>query len=176
MATAKKGSKQPKNRSFRKRKEPDDPRVINYEPESPVTRENEAAEVRRRGMRNAVWLMIIIGALALGRIVWTEAFEKNAQFLLKQVVVNTHGPLSVQKIVATTALTLDTNLLTLSIRDIRARLERLPQVKSVQINRAYDGRLRLDVEQRIPVAWLECAKMKFHAARSGAGCLIDAEG
>lgn len=175
MSSAKKGSKQPGNRSFRKRKEPV-PHVIDYEPESPAIRINEAAEVRRRGFRNAVWLIVAIGVLALGRIVWTEAFEKNAQFLLKQVVVNTTGPLSVQKIVATTALTLDTNLLTLSIRDIRSRLERLPQVKSVQIHRAYDGRLTLDVEQRIPVAWLECAKMKFHAARSGAGCLLDADG
>ena len=175
MPAAKRGSKPSGNRSFRKRKE-QVPHVIDYEPESPAIRTHEAAEVRRRGFRNATWLIIGIGVLALGRIVWTEAFEKNSQFLLKQVVVNTAGPLSVQKIVSTTALTLDTNLLTLSIRDVRARLEQLPQVKSVQIHRAYNGRLTLDVEQRFPVAWLECAKMKFYAARSGSGCQLDAEG
>ncbi|MBE7494460.1 MAG: FtsQ-type POTRA domain-containing protein [Verrucomicrobiaceae bacterium] len=177
MPPAKKGSKQPETRSSRKkRRGVEDPRVINYEPESPVIREQEAAEVRRRGFRNAIWLIVGIGLLALGRIVWIEAFEKNEQFLLKKVLVNTSGPLSEQKIVSTTALTLDTNLLTLSIREVRARLERLPQVKSVQIHRAYNGLLTLDVEQRIPVAWLECARMNFHAARSGAGCLVDAEG
>ena len=175
MPAAKKGSKKPGNRSFRKRKE-QAPHVIDYEPESPAIRIQEEAEVRRRGFRNAIWLIVGICVLALGRIVWTEAFEKNSQFLLKQVVVNTAGPLSVQKIVSTTALTLDTNLLTLSIREVRARLERLPQVKSVQIHRAYNGRLTLDVEQRLPVAWLECAKMKYYAALSGSGCQLDVEG
>ncbi len=175
MPSLKRGSKPPGNRSFRKRKEAA-PHVIDYEPESPVIRENEAAEIKRRGFRNAVWIIIAICSIALLRIIWTEAFEKNSEYLLKQVVVNTEGPLSVQKIVATTALTLDTNLLTLSIRDIRARLERLPQIKGVQIRRDYHGRLTLDVQQRLPVAWLECAKMKFFAARSGSGCLLDAEG
>lgn len=176
MPSAKKGAKLPAKRISPKGKVKADPRIINYEPESPVIRQQEAAALRRRGMRNAVWLMIIIAVLALGKIVWTEAFEKNAQFLLKQVVVNTEGPLSKAKLVAATALTQDTNLLTLSIREVRTRLERLPQVKDVKIRRDYDGQLTLDVVQRLPVAWLECAKMKFQAPRTGAGCLLDAEG
>lgn len=176
MPSVKKSSKTASNRAFRSRKAPADAHVIDYEPESPVIRAQEAAAAKRRGFRNAVWLIGIISAIAVGKVIWEEAFEKNAQFLLKQIVVNTQGPLSVQKIVSTTALTQDTNLLTLSIREVRARLERLPQVKSVRITRDYDGRLTLDVTQRIPVAWLECAKLKFYAARSGSGCLLDAEG
>jgi hypothetical protein len=32
------------------------------------------------------------------------------------------------------------------------------------------------VQQRFPVAWLECAKQKYYAPLSGTSCLIDAEG
>ncbi|MBK8094321.1 MAG: FtsQ-type POTRA domain-containing protein [Verrucomicrobiaceae bacterium] len=176
MPSAKKSTRSATNRSFRTRKGAAVPHIIDYEPESPIIRAQEAEAAKRRGFRNAVWLIVIIGAIALGKVVWEEAFEKNAQFLLRQLVVNTEGPLSVPRIVRATALTLDTNLLTLNIRDVRARLERLPQVKNVRIHRDYNGRLTLDVTQRIPVAWLECAKLKYYAARSGAGCLLDAEG
>lgn len=175
MPSPKKGSKTPARRSSRPRKDAV-PHVIDYEPESPVIRQHEAEIARRRGYRNAIWLIIAIGVIALGKLVWEEAFEKNSQFLLQELVVNTSGPLSVPKLVSATALTLDTNLLTLSMREVRSRLERLPQVKSVRMHRDYNGRLTIDVTQRLPVAWLECAKMKHYAPTSGAGCLLDAEG
>lgn len=175
MSAAKKGSKKPAKRSSRKRKG-EDTHVIDYEPESPVIREHEAVERRRRGFRTALWLIAAMIVVGLGWVTWHEALEKNSQFLLKSVVVNTAGTLTRQQIVATTGLTEDTNLLTMNLREVRAKIERLPQVKSAVIHRDYHGKLTLDVVQRIPVAWIECPKLKLLAARSGQGCLIDAEG
>lgn len=175
MPSAKKGSKSPARRSSRTRKDAM-PHVIDYEPESPVIRQQEAEMARRRGYRNALWLIVAIVVVALGKLAWEEAFEKNSHFLLKALDVQTNGPLSVSKLVSATALTLDTNLLTLSLGDVRSRLERLPHVKNVRIQRDYNGRLTIDVKQRLPVAWLECTKQKCYAPLSGTGCLIDAEG
>jgi hypothetical protein len=117
--------------------------------------------------------MIIIG---LGWVTWHEALEKNSQFLLKAVEVNTEGTLTREQIVAATGLTTATNLLTMNLREVRARIERLPQVKSAVIHRDYHGQLTLDVVQRLPVAWIECAKWKLMEPLSGKGCLMDAEG
>lgn len=101
---------------------------------------------------------------------------KNSQFLLKTVVVNTEGTLTRQQIVSATGLTEDTNLLTMNLREVRAKIQWLPQVKSAVIHRDYHGKLTLDVVQRLPVVWIQCAKHKLLGPLSGKGCLIDAEG
>jgi len=175
MSAAKKGSKKPAKRSSSKRKGLDT-HVIDYEPESPVIREQEAVERRRRGFRTAMWMIAAMIVIGLGWVTWHEALEKNSQFLLKSVVVNTEGTLTRQQIVSATGLTQDTNLLTMNLREVRAKIERLPQVKSAVIHRDYHGKLTLDVVQRIPVAWIECPKLKLFEPLSGKGCLLDAEG
>lgn len=175
MPAAKKGSKKPAKRSVPKRKGMNT-HVIDYEPDSPVIREHEAEERRRRGFRTAMWLIAAMIVFGLGWVTWHEALEKNPQFLLKAVIVDTEGTLTRQQLVAATGLTEDTNVLTMNLRDVRDRIERLPQVKSAIIRRDYQGQLTMDVKQRLPVAWIECARLKLMEPLSGKGCLMDAEG
>jgi hypothetical protein len=163
MSAAKKGSKKTAKRSTRKRRD-SDTHVIDYQPESPVIREHEAVERRRRGFRTAMWMIAAMIIIGLGWVTWHEALEKNSQFLLKAVEVNTEGTLTREQIVAATGLTTATNLLTMNLREVRAKIERLPQVKSAVIHRDYHGKLTLDVVQRLPVAWIECAKLEAHGA------------
>lgn len=175
MSAAKKGPKKSVKRSSSKRKGVGT-HVIDYEPESPVIREHEAVERRRRGFQTAMWLIAAMIVIGLGWVTWHEALEKNDQFLLKAVEVHTAGTLTREQIVAATGLTTATNVLTMNLRDVRTKIEQLPQVKSAVIQRDYHGKLTLDVVQRIPVAWIECAKHKLMEPLSGKGCLIDAEG
>lgn len=175
MPAAKKGSKKTAKRSAPKRKGVNT-HVIDYEPDSPVIREHEAEERRRRGFRTAMWLIAAMIVFGLGWVTWHEALEKNPQFLLKGVIVNTEGTLTKQQLVAATGLTEDTNVLTMNLREVRDRIERLPQVKSAVVRRNYQGQLTLDVEQRLPVAWIECPKLKLMEPLSGKGCLLDAQG
>lgn len=165
----------PAKRSARK-SSASESRIINFEPESPVIRAHEAEERRRRGFRMAMWLIAAMIIFGLGWVTWHEALEKNDQFLLKEVHVNTAGTLTREQIVAVTGLTTATNVLAVSLREVRLKIERLPQVKSAVVRRDYNGRLALDVEQRIPVAWIESAKHKLQAPMTGKGCLLDAEG
>lgn len=175
MPASKKGSKTSPKRPAPKRKVPSS-HVIDYHPESPVIREHEAEERRRQGFRTAMWMIAAMIVIGLGWVTWHEALEKNAQFMLREVKVNTAGVLTRERIVAATGLTTATNLLTMNLREVRAKIERLPQVKSAVIQRDYHGRLTLDVQQRMPVAWIECAKWDLREPLSGKGCLLDAEG
>lgn len=175
MSSAKKGSSKSTKRCAGKRQHADD-RVINYEPESPVIREHEAVERRRRGYRTALWLITAMILTGLGWVAWHEALEKNKDFLLKRVEVNTSGPLTKEQIGAATGLTTATNVLTLNLREVRSKIERLPQVKSVVVHRDYHGVLTLDVQQRIPVAWIISEKHRLLEPMTGRGCLLDAEG
>lgn len=149
---------------------------VDLKVESPKIRKMEKVELKRRGFKWSAALIILICLAVLLKITVRESFLNNPQFSLKQVIVKTEGSLTAQKIVRTSALTTGTNLLTVNMHDLQRRLMQLPQVKSVKIKRDYEGRLNLDVDQRQPVAWLECTKLGLVAGRPDVGCFIDAEG
>lgn len=148
---------------------------VDCQADSPKTREMAKKQAKRRGFKWAVMLIGFICLVALLRITVREAFVKNPQFALRQIVVRTEGPLPVQKIVRTTGLTEGTNLLMINMRDLRTKLERLPQVRKAALERDHAGRLTIDVQQRTPVAWIECPKLGYLAGREGVGQLLDAD-
>lgn len=132
-------------------------------------------EATRRGYTWALRLILLICFTGLLKVTVQEAILKNPQFELQQVAVQTHGPLSVEKIVRATLLTRGENLLFINMREVRARLHQLPAVASVTLERDFDaGILTLRVKQRQPVAWLECPRLGLIAGRDG--WLVDAEG
>ncbi len=150
--------------------------TVDLEPDSPKIRAMEREKAKRRGFKWAAAIIILTCLGALLRITIREAFVQNPQFALRQIAVQTEGPLTVQKIVRETGLTEGTNLLTINMRELRTRLERLPQVKKVHLERDYAGKLSIAVEQRRPVAWLECSKLGYTPGKTGSGHLLDAEG
>ena len=72
MSASKKGSKKTPKRPTSKRKVPSS-HVIDYHPESPVIREHEAEERRRRGFRTAMWMIAAMIVVGLGWVTWHEA-------------------------------------------------------------------------------------------------------
>lgn len=177
MPRESKRSRKDSNRSSRKRAAKDaEQHRLDLEPESPVTREIRSQERVRWGFHLAVCLLVIVGLFALGRATVREAFEKNPRFSLKEVVVNTSGALTPQKIVKTAGLTDGQNLLSINLREVRERIEQLPQVRSGAIERDYGGKLTIAVEQRRPVAWLQNDKLKLQPMRSTGGALVDKDG
>jgi cell division septal protein FtsQ len=149
---------------------------VNLNVDSPKIRDMERAALKRRGFKWSMGLIILICLGTLLKITVREAFLKNPQFSLKQVVVRTEGPVTAQKIVRTSALTHGMNLLTVNMREIQGRIMTLPQVRSVKITRDYEGRLTLEVKQRQPLAWIECPKLGMIARQPDTGHFIDAEG
>lgn len=145
--------------------------------DSPKIREMEKKAAQRRGFKWALGLIIIICFLALLKVTVQEAILKNPQFALRDVAVQTSGPLTVEKIVRATQLTQGDNLLTINMRALHTRLRQLPPVKEVSIERDFDaGLMTLRITQRIPMAWLDCPKLGMIAGRPEVGYLLDHEG
>lgn len=145
--------------------------------DSPKIREMEKKAAHRRGFKWALGLIILICLLALLKVTVQEAILKNPQFELRDVAVQTSGPLTVERLVRATQLTRGENLLTINMRELHARLRKLPGVKDVSIERDFDaGLMTLRIRQRQPVAWLDCARLGMIAGRSETGYLIDGEG
>ncbi|MES2735721.1 MAG: FtsQ-type POTRA domain-containing protein [Verrucomicrobiota bacterium] len=144
--------------------------------DSPKIREMEKQAAQRRGFKWALGLIAVICLLALLKITVQESILKNPQFELRDVAVQTSGPLTVEKIVRATLLTRGENLLTINMRALHTRLRQLPPVKDVAIERDFDaGLMTLRITQRQPVAWLDCPKLGMVAGRSEVGYLLDHE-
>ncbi|MES2505293.1 MAG: FtsQ-type POTRA domain-containing protein [Verrucomicrobiota bacterium] len=144
--------------------------------DSPKIREMEKQAAQRRGFKWALGLIAVICLLALLKITVQESILKNPQFELRDVAVQTSGPLTVEKIVRATLLTRGENLLTINMRALHTRLRQLPPVKDVAIERDFDaGLMTLRITQRQPVAWLDCPKLGMVAGRPEVGYLLDHE-
>lgn len=144
--------------------------------DSPKIREMEKQAAQRRGFKWALGLIIIICFLALLKITVQESILKNPQFELRDVAVQTSGPLTVEKIVRATLLTRGENLLSINMRALHTRLRQLPPVKDVSIQRDFDaGLMTLRITQRQPVAWLDCPKLGMIPCRPEVGYLLDHE-
>lgn len=160
----------------RAKKAADGPMEVNLKPNSPKLREMEKAEKQRLGFKWGIGIICTICLLALLKVTVREAFLKNPQFTLRQVVVKTEGPATAEQIVRVSAITHGMNLLTVNLREIQRRILEMPQVKSVKISRDYHGRMTLAVDQRQPVAWIACAKLGMRAGTPETGYFLDAEG
>jgi hypothetical protein len=75
-------------------------------------------------------------------------------------------------------LKLGDHLLMISLRDVRDRIESLPEVDGtrVTVERDFPGAITITAPQRTPVAWLECPSKAIAANVAGYGCLLDAQG
>lgn len=177
MPTKSKRSRKPSKRSSSRRA----PKVgeqhqLNLEPESPTILDIESEQRVRWGFHMGVCCLVGTGLLALGRVTWREAFDENPKFALKEVVVHTKGDLTPQRIVKAAGLTDGQNVLNVDLQGVRDRISRLPEVRSASLARDFDGKLMIEVEQREPVAWIECASQKLVPMKEGTGCLVDRRG
>lgn len=149
---------------------------VNYEPETPKIREQKRLAFRRAGFRTAVWLVVAFGFIALITATWRQTLYRNPRFGLKEVTVFTEGALRPEKLVREMGLVEGMDTLWIDLKQIIAKVERLPQVKSATARRDYNGHMEVTVIQRRPVAWLECQRLGLHSMKSGFGCLLDEEG
>lgn len=141
-----------------------------------MTRVIQSEERVRWGFHMGVCVLVVFSLVALLRATVREALDKNPRFSLKEVVVHTKGALTPQRIVRESGLTDGQNLMAIDLREVRDRIEKLPQVKSAGILRGFDGKLTIDVEQRQPVAWLESKRLKLSPVQTEGGCLVDRYG
>ena len=146
---------------------------------NPETDASRRAKFRKRagvGARWAVGILSSIMLVAILKIVVMEAFVVNPRFRLSEISVLTEGPLTRSTIVNASGLKDGDNLLMISLRNVRDRIESLPEVRKVKVERNFPGQIVLNVEQRTPVAWLECPEKAIAAKVSDFGCLLDDTG
>lgn len=100
----------------------------------------------------------------------------NPDYSLVDLLVKTDGYIPRSQIVREAKLPEDVNLLLLKLEEVKERIESLPQVKNVNIQRELPGVLKIEVNEYKPIAWIECKSLGIKPFSSKDGYLIDDAG
>ena len=125
--------------------------------------------------------LFLFGAL-LGGAIWgirlglREFFVENEEFALRHLIVDTNGQLDAEHFIEVSGIGAEVSIFSLNLRDIRERLLSRPSVEKVDLSRRLPGTLRVRIEEREPVAWLECRPLGIIGKHPVAGILLDKNG
>ena len=81
-------------------------------------------------------------------------FLENAHYNLKDLEVKSDGTLPPEMIIKAAGLQTGVNLFKLDLADAARRLEALPQIESVRLQRSFPSTVTIQIVERKPVAWI----------------------
>ena len=125
--------------------------------------------------------LFLIGAF-LGVAIWgvrsglREFFVENEEFTLRHLDVETNGELDAEHFTEVSGITPGSSIFALNLGNMRERLLSRPSVEQVHLSRRLPGTLRVRIEEREPVAWLECRPLGIIGKHPVAGILLDKHG
>lgn len=129
-----------------------------------------------RVLKLGVLLAVVGGAVWGTRQGLHQVFIKNEEFELKVVDLQTGGTMDVESFMRVAELTPGVSVFAVNLREVQERLESRPAILKVDLKRRLPGTLRVEVRERVPLAWLECRGQGIEAKNLETGLLLDKEG
>jgi POTRA domain, FtsQ-type len=147
----------------------------------PSSREEGRLRVARwkKGMQAGLGGGFFVVAALGGREVMARHFWNNADLLVHDPEIKSNGSLTHDEILRQAGIAEGTYVYSVDLREARARLESLPNVRHASVERILPGRLVISVEERLPVAWLSCdapAVQAFTSNPDQGARLLDEDG
>lgn len=124
-----------------------------------------ALKAKQRSRQTQKWVIVGVTALTLTVISgiglhWGAkklihgAFYNNPDFALETVEIKNPGRLNRNEILQWAGVRKGQNLFSMNLYDVRNRLEAMPYIASVQVERRIPASLRITINERMPVARL----------------------
>lgn len=133
-----------------------------------------------RFLKSGCRLGLVFGLV--GGLVWgattglRKFFIENDEFRLTEVSLETNGVLSEGDFAELTGIDPTASVFALKLGDLRKTLEASPAIVKADLSRRLPGTLRVRVEERVPVAWLECRPLGIVGKDPATGLLVDEKG
>ena len=102
-------------------------------------------------------------------------FLKNEKYNLQEIDLHTNGHLDHASVVDLAGIDLKANIFAVDTEKVRDTLIALPEVIDCVVERRLPGTLKIKIEERIPILWIECESLGFSGRRDG-GILVDENG
>lgn len=105
-----------------------------------------------------------------------KVFIENEEFRLEAIELETNGRMKVEDFVRVTGVDPAGSVFSVTLSDVRQKLEAYPGILDVDVSRRLPGTLKVDLKEREPLAWLECRGLGIVARDVERGLLVDKEG
>lgn len=136
-----------------------------------------------RNRRVLVLLSKIVLAVAICAGVYLGArealrrfFFDNPDYRLSTLAVQTDGTLQRDQVLKTAQLAEGLNIFSVNLAQVHDRLQQLPQIDEVQVERRMPNEIDIKITERKPVAWITSEKAVANPFASDAAFLVDARG
>jgi cell division septal protein FtsQ len=103
-------------------------------------------------------------------------FFDNPEYRLATIDIQTDGTLQRDQVLKMAGLREGVNIFSINLAQVHDRLQRLPQVDEVQVERNMPNEIDIRVTERKPIAWITSEKAVTNPFASDAAFLIDARG
>ncbi len=125
---------------------------------------------------------LLLAVVLLGGVLWgvragmQEFFIENDEFRLRHVDLESNGEMTAEHFGQMTGLDPDSSIFALKLRELKGQLLERPGIEMAELSRRLPGTLRVRVEERKPIAWLECRPLGIVGRNPVAGILLDKNG
>jgi len=126
-----------------------------------------------------VAVMVGVGfGLSLG---WQKLFVENEEFTISELSLKTFEGepprfLTHARMLEQTGLDPDATIFSLDTDALAAKLESLPELTGAKVSRRLPGTLKVEVQERQPVAWVACRSLGIRERDRDLGLLVDSDG
>ncbi len=132
-------------------------------------------------------LLVLISKVALGialcaglyygvRTGLSRFFFDNPDYRLSTIAVQTDGTLQREQVLKTAELREGLNIFSVNLAQVHDRLQQLPQIDEVQVERKMPNEIDIQITERKPIAWITSEKSVADPFASDAAFLVDARG
>ncbi len=144
-------------------------------------RARRASHHRNRRILVAIAKVALVIAVCAGlyygaRTALSRFFFDNPDYRLSTIAVQTDGTLLRDQILKSAGLHEGLNIFSINLAQVHDRLQQLPQVDEVQVERKMPNEIDITVTERKPIAWITSEKTVANPFASDAAFLVDARG
>lgn len=171
-----------RKQTSRVRKQATGPRGVNLRAKSGKVMWCQTKKSSRRFVRVGIFLLVLLGALWGGQAVVQQVFLDSEEFALVRVDLwqweldEVPSLVDHSRLHKTTGLVPGVSIFAFHLGEIEDQLEALPEVKRAHATRRFPNVLRIRVEERVPLAWVDSPRQRIVAKDLKRGMLVDAGG
>jgi cell division septal protein FtsQ len=103
-------------------------------------------------------------------------FFQNPDYRLSTLAVQTDGTLPRDQVLRTAGISEGVNIFSVNLAQVHDRLQQLPQIDDVQVERKMPNEIDIQITERKPIAWITSEKTVVDPFASDAAFLVDARG
>jgi cell division septal protein FtsQ len=119
---------------------------------------------------------IIAGVYFGARTAVNRFFFENPDYRLSTIGITTDGTLPRSKVLEQAGLSEGVNIFSVNLAQVHDRLQQLPQVDEVQVERKMPAEIDIQITERKPIAWITSESELLDPFNSESAFLVDARG